>query len=354
MTLLSLGMAICQSTTDGGAEADKIYQSLSQTKLVPPAVSSDTAKLELSKYPAISVLRGILYFASPEHVQAAQRYLEARAQEVLYKAYLKYGTTDIPDADIRSVNLNLGYEEFERQYAFTSLRQKVEKEVAGWSSQTDSPDPSLDPELAAVPEASLRTLLNVFSEINVGKVFYRVSPQGSQEYSTEAALVASRTTVATSSSSPAARLLQASFCNDPIFKSKTIVHPSGKFRIYTSVRHYCFLCLGILKNYRVEAYVRISRKVFGVWWPSIRPVYARAFGSVSSLTFLPSPPTIHRDLCQAPFAYNVPLQSQAWNVWSVTHMVRVNYRTKLGWTNGNLYGATGLSPNLIFVWPLNA
>lgn len=350
VTLVLLGTTICQTTT---SEADDIYAKLKDTRVEPPAVSSDTAKLELSRYPAISNVNQILYFASSEHVQAAQKYLDARAQEILYNAYLKYGATDIPDSDIQGVNLNLGFEEFERAYAFRSLRQKLEKEIQAYSSSVDEPNPALDPERNAVPENSLRTLLNVYSEINVGKIFYRMSPQGSQQYSTEAALIASRTTIATSPASAAARLLQATQCQDPVYGSKFVVHSSGKYRIYIVLRHYCFLCFGILKNYRVEAYVRISRKVFGIWWPSFRPVYASAYGAVSGLYFSASPREILRDLCLSRFPYNQPTQTWSTGVWITSHVIKVNYRTRIGWTNGNFYGATPLSPTLITAWPFN-
>lgn len=325
--LLLLGLALSQ-TAPGNPPIDTSPQpKLLKVRLTPPDPTVDAAKQQLSRFPAISVKNNILYFASWDHVEAARSYLEARVQDALYQIYLKYGEEDVPDEDYERFNIEAAYDEFEKMYGFTSLRQKVDRELEAWENSSDQPDPKTNPERNVVPDEELRVLLNTYSEISVGGKFYRLSPDGQSEYATESALIASRTSLDTSPATPVSRLLQTSQCQNPV-NAHHIYPINSSYRIKIDLRHFWFI------TYRVVARTRLYKKRFGKWRRSYRRVYASASGYVSNLYFHSSPPTIHRNLCYGKFPYNLNNMSYKIGLFRARHRVKVNYRTRIGWTKG--------------------
>lgn len=349
ITLILLGAASGQ--TAQYTEALNLFQQLSANGVPPPKLSVEAAAAELARFPPIQKENDLLRFESWDHVQAQMDYLDSATHNRIYQQYLDNGKKDNTDDVAKTFNINLFFDQFEAQYQFSSLFRVLHERKVLWSSMVDNPPPAEDPEIGQVSDEELQVLLNVYSEIKVGNNYYRVSPLEAKEYLSYAVLVASRAALATSPSGPSARLLQTNSCVDNIYGVKTIVHASLKYRIRVYVHHYCFPCVGLMRNYKVKAKLRMDRKIGTAWWPSFRPVYASAHGLVSGLFFHPSPPTVYRDLCQTSYAYNTANVSYEFGIFRLKHIVYVNHKAKLTWSRGDFFGATGLSPALIIAWP---
>lgn len=314
----------------------------------PPSVSSEVIRLELAKFPAISVLDNILYFASWEHVAAAQRYLEAKQAEYNYRAYI--------DSQSK-FNPAQAYQEFEAQYGFSSLRRKVDAEFQTWLN-SDSTSTAKNPEESVVPGEGLQTVLNTYSEVNVGKVFYRVSIQGATSFANFFDLVARRsdsTALVFPNPSPVSQCVQTS-----IGFSRPQPQPANNYsgslsRIVGNVRHW-YSVTATPPGYFVEARVRIFDRpsiASTNWFPFNGPVRATAWGYVSSLYWDPDTNTIYPDLCFGQFGYNLNKLASVSGTFVASHQIRVNYKTKLTWTNGDLLGLHLPTQSFHEIVPLN-
>lgn len=333
-----------QQTTE---TAESVYKRLTEGGFKPPSVSSDALKLQLSKFPAISVLNGILYFASWPHVETAYKYLDAKQAEYNYQNYVASQTATLTRPP--PFNPAQAYEEFETQYLFSSLRKKVNAEFQAWSN-TEPIDPSKNPEANVVPEDGYRTLLNIYSEVNVGKVFYRVTAQGTTNFASYFDMVAMR-------SQRVARLLpptsQCFSTNEVAYQFTSSPSPSTSLsRIYV-ILHYING-----PPPRVIARVRLQCRANSgstLWLPCNGPVYACAWGYVSSLYWDPGTTTVYPNLCLGQFGYNLLRDGCAsGSGWStVTHQVTLNFRTKATWTNGDFFGLNPQTGDFHKVWPLN-
>ena len=314
---------------------------LSRQKPTAPAVSSETLAKEVAKFPAVSVLDNVLYFQSWDHVKAVKGYLEAKAAEYGFQIYQKYGNR-IPEADALALKPDQPYEDYEKTFPFTSLRQKVQQEwLARLNAQTlVATGPEAESDIN--PEKSFQTLLNTFSEINVAKRFYRVSSKGAKGYDTYQELTNSRATIDTSPVDVLSKLLTpVSFCNSPAPLSTHRINASGRSGLWITLRHY----FDTLDNkYKVQATAHQTYlPVGGSWVGVIGWTYARAYGWVSGLYWDVPTATIYPNLCRNRFAYNWAGTSYAWVSPYANHVVIVNYWTKATWTKGLFFGTNPIN-----------
>jgi len=343
MAILLVGAVVGQSLEQLVEEDPKTIQSsFPRQQPTPPAVSSETLAKEVAKFPAVSVLDNVLYFQSWDHVKAVKAFLEAKAAEYGFQVYQKYGSR-IPEADALALSPDQPYEDYEKTFPFTSLRQKVQREWLARLNAQPSAAAGSEAEADVHPEKSFQTLLNTFSEINVAKQFFRVSSQGAKSYATFQAMTDSRATIGTSPVDVLPQLLgPVSLCNSPAPLSAHRINASGRSGLWITLRHYYD---HPDQTFKVQATAHHTYRPPGGLWVSVLGwTYARAYGRVSGLFWHVPTATIYRNLCRNFFSYNwgSPTSFDQSSPLA-NHIVTVNFRTRTGWTRANYNGTNPIT-----------
>lgn len=319
------------------SELRELLRFIKKGPIPDPPPELQLLRRALDAFPAIENIKGILAFASNEHVQAALDYIDGLAQaynQELLKA--ANGKTDIPAS--QELDGQKPYAEFEAGLKFDSLRAALFQKQIEWLRANQTSDDSTDPDNYHIAEDNIRSIINPYNELSIGDKHYRFNPDGPQTYASLEELIASRPRTDSDSKG---RRLQGWSCGSWRFRFGSLT--TGTSRIKWTVGHYWFPWA-----YRAVARTCNYRRWFWIWWPAQAWTYSAVYGHVSADAWSGCSMLVEQCAAATPFNPQVRCYSYGWG-FCRTHTLIVHHKTAPGWVRGRHSGIASASAISVLV-----
>jgi hypothetical protein len=299
----------------------------------------------ITKSNSVQKVGGVLIFPDTAAVKNHLNTMESNLQAWDIQFENTYG--HLSEIEIDSIIESIGYDEeqplsdFESSLGFSSLRTKIKNDEENWLLNTAGEKIEDDPDNHYIVDEVVRSILNVYSEIGIGRSLYKFVENGYYEvtdgnFSTLRSLrsipidITGMTNVLFFSDGD-----MKSGCNS--MKSKADFKKSGSKRIKWVVSHMTYPwgrdAIAKTKNYK---------KKNNRWKKYKSYCEAQAYGDISGSS----------GNCSSSYTFNTTSGYYVFqnNKKKVKHKMGVSTKTKSGWVKGYHKGAGGITHTSTLTW----